>query len=141
MASIHRFEDIEAWQEARQLTKAVYHASRKGQFAKDWGLGDQIQRASVSVMTNIAEGFDSGSNMEFSRFLGYARRSASEVQSILYIALDQTYVTEDEFSKLYEQAEKVRRMVTAFTTYLRGHRQNNAPTRQRANRFSHDVPH
>ena len=132
MASIHRFEDIEAWQEARQLTKAVYRVTRKGPFAKDWGLVDQIQRASVSAMTNIVEGFDSGSNVEFSRFLGYARRSASEVQSILYVALDQAYVTQNEFSDLYEQSEKVRRMVTAFTTYLRSHQRNNAPTRRRA---------
>ena len=133
MASIHRFEDIEAWQEARRLTRAIYRVTRKGQFTKDWGVADQIQRASVSVMTNIVEGFDSGSNVEFGRFLSYVRRSASEVQSLLYVALDQSYITEDEFSELYEQAEKVRRMVTAFTTYLRSHRLNNAPTRQRAN--------
>jgi four helix bundle protein len=133
MASIHRFEDIEAWQEARQLTKSVYHLTGKGRFMKDWGLADQIQRASVSVMTNIVEGFDSGSNAELARFLGYARRSASEIQSVLYVALDQAYMTESGFTALYEHAEKVRRMVTSFTTYLRGHLRNNAPTRQRAN--------
>ena len=133
MTSIHRFEDIEAWQEARQLTKAVYALTAKGPFRKDWGLSDQIQRAAVSAMTNIVEGFDSASNLEFGRFLGYTRRSASEVQSLLYVALDQTYITETEFAASYEQAEKVRRMVTSFTRYLRAHPRNNAPTRQRAN--------
>ena len=133
MASIHQFEDIEAWQEARQLTKAVYALTAKGPFRKDWGLSDQIQRAAVSVMNNIVEGFDSGSNLEFGRFLGYARRSASEVQCTLYVALDQDYITESEFKQLYERAEKARRMATSFATYLRAHQRNNAPTRQRAN--------
>ena len=139
MASIHRFEDIEAWQEARQLTNVIYRLTRKEPFSKDWGLRDQVQRASVSAMTNIVEGFDSGSNSEFVRFLGYARRSASEVQSLLYVALEQAYISQAEFDASYEQAEKVRRMVTSFTKYLRAHQRNsiparpNAPTRQRAN--------
>jgi four helix bundle protein len=133
MASIHRFEDIEAWQEARKATKAIYGVTREGRFAKDWGLANQVQRASVSAMTNIVEGFDSGSGQEFARFLGYSRRSASEVQSILYVALDQAYITEEQFTSLYEQAEKVRRLVTAFSRYLRTRQRANAPTRQRAN--------
>jgi len=128
MASVHRFEDIDAWQEARKLTKTSYALTQTGRFAKDWGLVDQLQRASVSVMTNIAEGFDSGSNPEFVRFLGYARRSASEAQSVLYIALDQGYITDDQFSSAYEQAEKVRRMVTSFSRYLRTRQRANAPT-------------
>ena len=130
MASIHRFEDIEAWQEARKLTKAIYDLTREGRFTKDWGLVDQVQRASVSAMTNIVEGFDSGSGPEFVRFLGYSRRSASEVQSILYVALDQAYITGGQFAALYEQVEKVRRMVTAFSRYLRTRQRANAPTRE-----------
>ena len=129
MASVHRFEDIDAWQEARKLTKTIYALTQTGRFAKDWGLVDQLQRASVSVMTNIAEGFDSSSSPEFVRFLGYARRSASEAQSVLYIALDQGYITDDQFSSAYEQAEKVRRMVTSFSRYLRTRQRAHAPTR------------
>lgn len=125
---IKRFEDIETWQEARKLTIMVYKATGGTKFIKDWGLRDQIQRASVSVMNNIAEGFDSASKTEFRRFLSIARRSCSEVQSILYIALDLNYVDKDQFNELYEQAEKVRRMITSFMNYLR-----NAITRARSN--------
>ncbi len=78
---ISRFEDIEGWQEARKLVKMIYQLTEKGAFAKDFGLRDQIQRAAVSAMTNIAEGFDCESKVEFARFLGIARRSAVEVQS------------------------------------------------------------
>jgi len=137
MASIRRFEDIDAWQEARQLADAIYSTSYNGRFQKDWGLVDQIRRASVSIMTNIAEGFDSSTNAEFIRFLGYSRRSASEAQSHLYVARDRNYVTPGEFEGLYETTEKVRRMVTPFITCLRRSSQTrqraNAPTGQRAN--------
>jgi four helix bundle protein len=133
MPSIHRFEDIEAWREARVLTKTIYELTRDGVFAKDFGLASQIQRASVSVMTNIVEGFDSGSNLEFRRFLGYARRSASEVQSHLYVALDQGYLKAEEFDGLYERAEKVRRMVTSLSRYLRSQIRGQRSTRERAN--------
>ncbi len=85
MALIKRFEDILAWQEGRLLVKQIYILTREGEFARDFGLRDQIQRAAVSVMTNIAEGFDCESKREFSRFLGIARRSAVEVQSLLFI--------------------------------------------------------
>jgi len=132
MSSIHKFEDIQGWQEARKLSKALYQQTQSGRFSKDWGLIDQVQRAGVSVMTNIVEGFDSGSNLEFVRFLNYARRSASEIQSLLYVALDQSYIPQSVFQELYEQAEKVRRLVTSFRQYLRKTRQRtNAPTRQR----------
>jgi four helix bundle protein len=88
MALIKRFEDILAWQEARKLMREIYGITREGTLAKDFGLRDQIQRAAVSVMTNIAEGFDCESHVEFARFLGISRRSAIEVQSLLYTALD-----------------------------------------------------
>ncbi len=91
MAVITRFEDIQAWQEARKLLKMIYKLTSSGRPAKDFGLRDQIQRAAVSSMTNIAEGFDCESKAEFARFLGFARRSAVEVQSLLYIAFDIQY--------------------------------------------------
>lgn len=116
---IKRFEDIEAWREARKLTIAIYKITDNAKFGKDWGMKDQIQRASVSVMNNIAEGFDSDTKTEFRRFLGIARRSCSEIQSILYIAVDLAYVEKEEFNKFYEQAEKIRRMVTSFMKYLK----------------------
>ena len=84
MAGIERFEDIEAWQAARELTQRVYAITKDGPLSKDYGLRNQIQTAGTSVMANIAEGFDGGSNREFIKFLGYALRSATEVQSHLY---------------------------------------------------------
>lgn len=88
MAKIERFEDLQSWQKARELANVVYDLTNNSQFAKDFGLRNQIQRAAGSVMHNIAEGFDAGSNPEFIRFLKMARRSASEVQSQLYLAFD-----------------------------------------------------
>jgi len=114
MALIKRFEDIQAWQEARKLVKMIYSLTREGDFSKDFGLRDQIQRASVSVMANIAEGFDCESKAEFARFLGFARRSAVEVQSLLYAALDVGYIDEPQFREYYEQAQKTKALVGGF---------------------------
>ena len=111
MASITKFEDLIAWQEARLLVKMVYKMTVDGAFAKDFGMRDQIQRASVSVMTNIAEGFDCESTAEFARFLGIARRSAVEVQSLLYAALDVKYIEQDIFKSYYEQAKKCKALI------------------------------
>lgn len=94
---ITRFEDIDAWKLGRQLTQMVYGVTSKGSFSHDFGLKDQIQRASGSVMHNVAEGFDGGSNKEFIKFLRYSQRSCSEVQSELYVALDQDYITSKQF--------------------------------------------
>jgi four helix bundle protein len=116
--SIRRFEDIEGWQLARELTKRVYAVAMHGSFAKDFGLRDQITRAAGSVMHNIAEGFDGGSNAEFVKFLRYAQRSCSEVQSQLYVALDQAYISQDEFDAIYEQAAKTHSKVGGFIRYL-----------------------
>ena len=88
MATFHRFEDIDAWQKARELTRAVYAASRSGSFSKDFALRDQIRRASISVMSNIAEGFERGGNKEFRQFLSTAKGSAGEVRAQRYVALD-----------------------------------------------------
>jgi four helix bundle protein len=105
--TISRFEDIDAWQDARELAKRVNSRTRCGDSSKDFGLRDQIQRAAGSVMHNIAEGFDSGGDAEFIRFLRYAQRSCAEVQSELYVALDQKYVTVQQFQALFMQTEKV----------------------------------
>jgi four helix bundle protein len=101
MPLIKCFEDIRAWQEARLLTCGIYALTNLGGLAKDFGLKDQLQCASVSVMTNIAEGFDCDSHVEFARFLGIARRSAVEVQSLLYTALDVGYITQEIFQTHY----------------------------------------
>ena len=105
---INRFEDIEAWQLARELAIHVYELTRRAPFAKDFGLRGQIQNAAGSSMHNIAEGFDSESNREFMRFLRYAKRSCTEVQSELYLALDQQYITNVEFQKVYDHAGRTR---------------------------------
>jgi len=115
---IERFEDIEGWKQARVLAGMVYAAARRARFARDFGLQDQIRRACVSVMLNVAEGFDSGSNVEFVKFLRYAQRSCTEVQSALYVALDQEYVSEEEFDDLYKQAQITRAIIGGFIKYL-----------------------
>ena len=115
---ISHFEDIEGWQLARELAKAVYELTKQPAFSRDFGLRDQIQRASGSVMHNIAEGFDSGSNAEFVRFLRYSQRSCTEVQSQLYIARDQNYITETQFDQTYELARQTRAKVGGFIKYL-----------------------
>jgi len=118
MATIKRFEDIHAWQTARELTNLVYQFTSGGEFGRDFGLRDQIRRSANSVMLNIAEGLDSGSDSEFVRFLGYARRSASEAQSALYTALDQNYITKQQFSIAYEKAQSSKRQINALISYL-----------------------
>ena len=116
--TIRHFEDIEGWQLARELTRQVYAVAMRGAFAKDFGLRDQITRASGSAMHNIAEGFDGGSNAEFAKFLRYSQRSCSEVQSQLYVALDQTYISQTEFDSIYEQAALTHAKVGGFIRYL-----------------------
>ena len=117
--AIERFEDIEAWQTARGLTQQIYYATAQGQFARDFGLRDQIQRAAVSIMANISEGFDSQSNKAFIQFLGYALRSATEVQSHIYVALDQEHISRDVFDDLYQRAVKAKSIIHGFIRYLR----------------------
>jgi len=118
MALIEKFEDIRGWQEARLLTRQIYGLTRTGLLSKDFGLLDQIQRASVSVMANIAEGFDCDSHREFARFLGIARRSAVEVQSLLYICLDVAYISHVQFDTSYQQATKTKKMIHALKQSL-----------------------
>ena len=115
-----RFEDIEAWQEARKLVNMVYEVINKNhKFNRDFRLVNQIQNAAVSSMSNIAEGFSRQSNKEFIQFLFISKSSASEVQSQLYVALDQGYISKEEFERVYNQAEIVSRMNSNFIKYLR----------------------
>ncbi len=97
----------------------VYEITKKGAFARDYRLRDQITGAAISIMNNIAEGFDSQSNTEFKRFLRYSRRSVSEVQNCLYVALDQKYIEESEFKKIYEQGVKTRKVIDGMLRYLK----------------------
>ncbi len=120
---IERFEDIEAWQLARELTHKVYALTKKVKFASDFGLKGQIQDAAGSSMHNIAEGFDSETNREFLRFLRYAKRSCTEVQSELYVALDQEYITNVEFQDVYDHAGRTRAAIRGFIKYLLGYEQ------------------
>lgn len=119
MALISRFEDIHAWQEARKSVRMIYTLTDDGAFARDFGLRDQLRRAAVSVMANIAEGFDCDSKVEFARFLGIARRSAVEVQSLLYAALDLEYISESQFKESYDQMQKAKALVGGFKNALK----------------------
>ncbi len=115
---INRFEDIEAWQLARDLAIKVYALTKKIHFSKDYGLKNQIQNAAGSAMHNIAEGFDADSTPEFIRFLRYAKRSCTEVQSELYVALDEKYISNSEFQEVYEHAGRTRAVIRGFIKYL-----------------------
>ena len=119
MIKIKRFEDIDAWKEARKLVNSVYMLIQMPSFSKDFSLRDQIIRAAISTMSNIAEGFDSATDQQFIQFLIYSRRSSSEVQSHLYIALDNGYIKKTDFEETYAQAETARKLCSGFITYLR----------------------
>ena len=119
MATFKRFEDIECWKKARQLTRRIYEVTNDSQFARDFGLRDQIRRASVSVMSNIAEGYDRSGTAEFVHFLSTAKGSAAEVRCQLYVAVDQGYVEEHDFIKLNALAAETARMISGLMKYLR----------------------
>ena len=118
MGTISRFEEIEAWQNARELTKQIYLLSALGEFSRDFGLRDQIRRAAVSIMSNIAEGFESQTQSLFIKYLGIAKASAGEVRSQLYIASDLGYLSPEELRNTINLAEKVSRLIYGFVKYL-----------------------
>ena len=118
MATIKNFEDIESWKKARELAGYVYALTRKGGFERDFSLKNQIQDAAGSVMHNIAEGFESGYDPEFIRFLRMARRSAGEVQSELYLALDAGYISQDELEKAYKLSVDAKKLINGLISYL-----------------------
>ena len=119
MVKISRFEDIDAWKEARKLVNYIYSLVRKPSLSKDFALRDQMIRAAISTMSNVAEGFDSATDQQFVQFLVYSKRSTSELQSQLYIALDNQYVSQKEFEAAYGLAESARKMSSSFISYLR----------------------
>jgi four helix bundle protein len=119
VGTITRFEEIEAWADARLLVAAIYQQTRNGRLAKDFGLRDQIQRAAVSIMANIAEGFERKSRKEFGHYLRIARGSCAEVQSHLYVALDADLIDRTAFENLQSMATKTGRKISAFQRYLK----------------------
>lgn len=119
MGKIERFEDMEAWKMARELTQAVYRVTSAGKFAHDFGLKDQIRRASVSVLSNLAEGFERGGDREFLQFLAMAKGSCGEVRAQLYVALDQLYITHAQWSLISNKAIEVSQLISGLIRYLR----------------------
>jgi four helix bundle protein len=119
MATIKNFEEIEAWQKARELGRTVYAFSAKGAFGRDYALRDQIRRSVISIISNIAEGFERGGSAEFSQFLAIAKGSAGEVEAQLYIALDQGYITEEEFNSIRAMALSTRKLISGLMKYLK----------------------
>ncbi len=121
---IERFEDIQGWQEARKLAKQIYELTRRDPFKRDYGLCSQIQKATVSIMANIAEGFDRQSKKEIIRFFDYSSASSAELQSHLYVAFDQKYISEEDFKEAYDQAKKTKSLINGFIAYLKGRKNN-----------------
>jgi four helix bundle protein len=119
MATIYRFEDLDAWKIARELTRDVYRITQADEFSRDFGLKNQIRKASVSVMSNIAEGFERDGNREFCNFLSIGKGSAGEVRSQLYVALDQDYITRSEFDHIYLKAQESGRVIAGLSNYLK----------------------
>jgi four helix bundle protein len=116
MSQLQRFEELIAWQKARELTRDVYIATRNGPFAKDFGLSGQIQRAGVSIMSNIAEGFERNGHTEFYHFLGVAKASCAELRSQLYVALDAGYLDQTTFDRLFHLAEETAKVIGGLRT-------------------------
>ncbi len=119
MAKIERFEDIDAWKKARELTKVIYEVTGQGKIATDFSLRDQLRRASVSIMANIAEGFERGGNKEFRQFLAQAKGSTGEIKSILYAALDAGMTTSEQFQLIVGLADDTSRLLAGFLRYLK----------------------
>jgi len=119
MPTFNSFEEIESWQKARELTREVYTVSNQGAFTKDFGLRDQMRRASVSIMSNIAEGFERDGNREFLQFLAVAKGSSGEVRAQLYIALDQDYISKNSFETLSAISIEIGNLIGGLMNYLR----------------------
>ncbi len=122
MSTVRRFEDLDAWISARQLCRAVYRVSKNGRLAADYGLAKQIRRAAVSVMSNIAEGFESRTTPMFIEFLGRAKGSAGEVRAQLYVALDAGYISHEQFGELSIDATNTSRCISGLMKYLEKNR-------------------
>ena len=119
MSGKKQFEDLDVWQKAREITRLIYQISSDPMFAKDFGLKDQIRRSSVSILSNISEGFERGGNKEFIQFLSYAKGSCGELRAQLYVTLDQQYIDKDDFKNISDKALDLSRMISGFIKYLR----------------------
>ncbi|GIK59125.1 MAG: four helix bundle protein [Ignavibacteriota bacterium] len=113
------FEDLKVWQDSREFVKSIYELTSSNNFAKDYGLKDQIQRAAVSIMNNIAEGFERNNNKVFVVFLKYSKGSAGEIRSMLYIALDLKYISQSTFDEYYSNVIKIITQISNFIKYLK----------------------
>ena len=130
MGEIRRFEDLIAWQKARTLAWEIYEVTHRGAFARDFGLSGQIRRAAVSVMSNIAEGFERGGRAEFHQFLSVAKASCAEARSELYVALDVKYIDQPTFQRLLANAEEVARIVGGLRASVARQRNNQRQNKQ-----------
>jgi four helix bundle protein len=119
MGKIERFEDIEAWKKARDLTKIIYEVTSQGKVATDFSLKDQLRRASVSIMANIAEGFEREGNKEFRQFLAMAKGSVGEVKALLYVAMDAGLTPSDQLDRIMALADETSRLLAGFLRYLK----------------------
>lgn len=140
MARIERFEDIEAWRKARELTKLVYEITQVGAFAHDYGLRDQIRRAAVSIMSNIVEGFERGGSAEFRQFLALAKGSAGTSTSVF--ALDARFLSQSQFEQLYRLTQDVTRLIGGLmrhlhTTNYKGHKYHQGSTPSTKDTYEH----
>ncbi len=117
--SVKQFEDLEVWKDARRLTQCIYQITQTDKFSRDFALRDQIRRATISIMSNIAEGFERGGNQEFCQFLYVAKGSCGEVRSQLYIALDQNYISRNEIDQLKDSYQRLSSMISNFIAYLK----------------------
>ena len=116
---VNSFEDLQVWKDSRILVKSIYQLTSDGKFSKDFGLREQIQRASVSIMNNIAEGFERNNNKEYIKFLGYSKGSAGEVRSMLYVATDLGYISQASFNTHYQMAINIITQISNFIKYLK----------------------
>ena len=132
MSTVQQFEDLKVWQRAREVNLQIYKLSNKGSFSKDFGLRDQIRRASVSIVSNIAEGFERNGSKEFNQFLSIAKASAAEVRAQLYVAKDLEYISNDAFTQVVNELITVSKMLSGLMSYLR-------TTEIKGSKFREDV--
>ena len=119
MSKVERFEDIKSWQKARKLVNRIYDISDSGYLSRDYGLRDQIRRASISIISNISEGFERDGDKEFIQFLSNAKGSCGEVRTQLYILKDRGYIEDNEFKNLYQMTLEINRMISGLMKYLK----------------------
>ena len=141
MATIERFEQIEAWKTARELTRWVYRMSNIGAMSRDFGLRDQMRRAAVSIMSNIAEGFESRTRNLFVDYLGRAKASCGELRAQCYVCLDVNYATQPEFDALIQLAEKCSKQISNFMWYLQSDKSSSHALREEPELYELDQPY